>query len=507
MGDGLEARGSRAGGWVGITGALAVGLALRLWFVGRQAYVVGDTLVYGDIARNLLLHGVYGFSQTVGGVAVAPRPTLIRLPGYPLFLAACFWVFGVGRYTAVMLVQVGVDLGSCLLAAGVARRVFGRRAGMAALWLGAVCPFTANYVAAPLTETLTLFCMAMAFYGLVRWRARVIEQGCRGVNRWLSVIAAALGYAILLRPEQGLLAAAVVPAMGWILLRRWGWRGMVGPVLLVSALTLLPLVPWAVRNWRTFHVIQPLAPRSAMDAGEFNPVGFNRWYRTWAVEYVSTEQVYWKYNGDEIAVEDLPGRAFDSAEQRAETAALLEDYNVATTATPALDARFEALARARIGVHPWRYFLGLPVARVVNMALRPRTEMLALPVKWWQGRGHGWGSVMAGVYGLVNLGYFGLAGVGLWRWRAVQRDREVVWAMLGTVVLRIVLLLTLDNSEPRYTLEFFPVLVVLGSGVWVRSLTADEQCTSDSSRLGCDERTSGRIAAKRRNTGVLASPE
>jgi hypothetical protein len=35
--------------------------------------------------------------------------------------------------------------------------------------------------------------------------------------------------------------------------------------------------------------------------------------------------------------------------------------------------------------------------------------------------------------------------------------------MLGFVVLRCLLLLTLDNSEPRYTLEFFPLLIVWGS--------------------------------------------
>ena len=35
--------------------------------------------------------------------------------------------------------------------------------------------------------------------------------------------------------------------------------------------------------------------------------------------------------------------------------------------------------------------------------------------------------------------------------------------MLGFVVLRCALLLTLDNSEPRYTLELFPLLIVWGS--------------------------------------------
>ena len=38
--------------------------------------------------------------------------------------------------------------------------------------------------------------------------------------------------------------------------------------------------------------------------------------------------------------------------------------------------------------------------------------------------------------------------------------------MVGFVVLRCALLLTLDNSEPRYTLEFFPLLIVWGSQVF-----------------------------------------
>src|SRR3984957_12910027 len=131
--------------------ALAAGLALRLWFVKHAARIDGDTLIYGNIAKNWLLHGVYGFTQTTKGVT----PTLIRLPGYPLFLAACFSLFGLDRYFAVMYSQCVIDLLTCLLVAALARRLFGQRATMVALWLGALCPFTAAYAAAPLTETLT----------------------------------------------------------------------------------------------------------------------------------------------------------------------------------------------------------------------------------------------------------------------------------------------------------------------------------------------------------------
>src|SRR5215469_11132253 len=324
-------------GWIAL--ACAAGLALRVWFIVHTARIDGDTLIYGDIAKNLMAHGVYGFSQTAKG----PVPTLIRLPGYPLFLMLCFRVFGVDHYTAVMGVQAVIDMVTCGLVAGLAGRLFGWRGGLAALWLAAVCPFTANYVAAPLTETLSLFCIALAFYGLERWKSVGM-----GWNRWVWVMGASLGYALLLRPEQGLLAAAVVPAMFWMVWR-WGkGAAAFAPVLAAAVCVVLPLVPWTVRNWRTFHQVQPLAPRYATDPGEFVPVGFQRWFRTWAIDFASTENVYWNYNGASIDIGNLPSRAFDNDDEYNRTARILEDYNRDDNATPALDIRWEALAEERI---------------------------------------------------------------------------------------------------------------------------------------------------------------
>lgn len=436
--------------------ALVLGLALRLWFVAHAAQIDGDTLLYGDVAKNLLQHGVYGFTQAKGG----PLPTLIRLPGYPLFLMACFRVFGEEHYTAVMGVQVAIDLATCLLVAALAKRLVGWRSGLVVLWLAALCPFTANYVAAPLTETPTLACVALTFYGVERWRA-----AGAGWNRWLWVTAVALAYAVLLRPEQGLLAAAVVPAMAWMVWRKGEGTGRVAAVAPVAAAALcvvLPLVPWTARNWRTFHVFEPLAPRSAADPGELVPEGFYRWYRSWAIDFASTEDVYWNYNGAPIEIGDLPSRAFDDEDQYAKTEALLAEYDVMCTATPALDARFAALAEERIADDPLRYYVALPVARVVNMFFRPRIEKMPVSLEWWKWDEHHAQTAFAVAYGALNLGYFALGGVGLWQWRrrGWGEARGLVWAMVAFVLLRCALLLTLDNSEPRYTLEFFPVVLV-----------------------------------------------
>lgn len=432
---------------------LLAGTLLRVVFVLWHPWIAGDSLLYGDLAANMLQHHVYGFTE-----ATRIRPTLIRLPGYPAFLAACFAVFGVGNFVPVMGVQVLVDLWTCCLLAALAARLMGRRAGLAVLGVGVLCPFTANYCAVPLTETLTIFCVALAFYSLERWSAGV--RAGRPWNRWLVAIASALAYGMLLRPDEALVVLAVLPAMVWI-----GWRqsgGLArgsGPGLAVAAMVAVPFLLWGVRNWRVFHVVQPLAPRFANDPGEPNPYGFQRWYRTWAIDFKSTVDVYWNYDGSPVALGDLPERAFDNEAQRAETARLYRIYNDMGASTKPVDDAFGRLADERIAAHPMRYYVTIPALKLADMWLRPRTEYMRLPLDWWRFRAHPWQSWASLGYAVLNAAYLLLAVVGLWRCRRV--GGVLMGAMVVFVALRCALLWTLDNAEPRYTLECFPVVILL----------------------------------------------
>lgn len=447
--------------WAFAAGILGLGLLLRVWFHYHANPFTGDPQIYGNIARNLIQHGVYSFAAPGNAL----QPTLIRLPGYPLFLAACFLLFGIGNFTAVLWVQIAVDLAGCLLLARLARTLFGARAGTLCLLLGALCPFLANYTATPLTETLTLATIVIAFFSLDRWRRRPSL-----VNSWLLPLGLSLSASMLLRPEQALLAVAILPAM--VLLARRRSRGgrsinNAVPAALAALCILLPLIPWTARNWRTFHLFQPFAPRSATDPGEAVPIGFQHWYRSWAIDFASTEEVYWNYDGTPIQLADLPSRAFDSPAQRAQTAQLLANYNQDTTPTPALDARFESIARARIQASPLRYYVLLPVARLANMLLRPRTELTGVQLAWWRWRDSRPQFLFATAYGALNLLYLVFGVVGLRRWHHVARGEErlLLSTMVAFVVLRCALLLTLDNSEPRYTLEIFPLLILWASAL------------------------------------------
>ena len=452
--------------WIAAGVILTLGVLLRASFVHHAGRLEGDPILYGNLAENLLRHHGYSFAAAPGPYP----PTLIRLPGYPLFLAACFALFGIGKFGAVVVVQIVVDLFSCVLLASMAFRLFGRRAATACLLLGAACPFTANYTAIPLTETLTLAAIVAAFAALERWQTRP-----RLSNGWLWALGAALAAALLLRPEQGLLSVAILPAMaimGFTSSERsaaglQATRNWLVPPLAVVLCVALPLVPWAARNWHTFHLVQPLAPRSATDPGELVPRGFQHWFRSWAIEFASTEEVYWNYDGTAIRIEDLPTRAFDSPEQRAETAELLRDYNETTNPTAAFDLRFQRIAQERIRGHMARYYLWLPAARLVNMLLRPRTELMNTQLAWWAWRENLGQAVFALVYALLNLIYLILGVLGWFRWKrfADREQKIVIWTIFAFVLLRCALLLTLDNSEPRYTLEFFPLGILCASAL------------------------------------------
>jgi 4-amino-4-deoxy-L-arabinose transferase-like glycosyltransferase len=451
-------------------GTTLAGLALRLFLVFRVPAVVDDSRLYADIAKNWLQHGVYGITNS-GAI----MPTLSRLPGYPAFLAAMFWLFGTDNFRAVLLVQVVFDLATCVLIADMARRLFCGRAAKIAFLLAALCPFLANYSATALTETLEIFFTALAL------NLALAGLNIGGVPRrsnllWLSC-GLAIGGAILLRPDGGILLAAVGGYLFWLLLRtlwRVGTASLArsfSPASLVLAGTLLatgalaPLVPWTIRNLHTFHRFQPLAPRYANDSDEPLMPGFNRWVKTWMADYVSVEEIYWPVPGSDIDVNRLPKRTFDSDQQRSQTAQLFSDYNASPDMTPELDERFAALADVRIKHAPLRYYVWLPALRIADMWLRPRTELFPSDPRWWEFNDDSRWLTLSVAFGVINLTYFVMMVAGWWR----GREFFGIGLFVFFILLRSVFLGTLENPEPRYTLECYPALIVLASALLDRS--------------------------------------
>lgn len=463
--------------------AALAGLALRLFFLTYAPAVTDDSHGYIDLANNWLQHGIYG--QTESGEIV---PSDGRLPGYPAFLAAIFWIFGPGNIRAALVAQILLDLVTCGVIADLARRMVPRRiAGPVAFALATTCPFLANYAAAGLTESLETLFTAVALDCVVAGLSRIDENVGEYTRLWPFWVATgvAIGACILLRPDGGIVLAAVGVYFGVVMMRgasnspiakglmirtRASARTMRSSIawagITVAVVALAPLVPWTIRNFRTFHHFEPLAPRYASESDELTPRGFNAWVKTWMAEYASVQEIYWNVQGDvkgdKIEPNKLPSRALDEP-GRNETLALIAEYNQTQTLTPESDARFAALAAERIRAHPLRYYVELPVLRVADMWLRPRTELLPPDPRWWEFNDERRESALAVGFGLLNLIYVGSALFAIARKSSCLRYAGLLG---GFLVLRSAFLGTIENPEPRYTLECYPVVIVWAAAFW-----------------------------------------
>jgi len=466
--------------------AMLAGLALRLLFVLRYASGAGDTKLYEELASNWLHHRVYGIP--LDGVLT---PVDIRMPGYPAYLALVQAVTGksaADSHLWVMLGQVAFDLATCMVIAALAARLAGRgqnstRVFVAALWLAALCPFTANYTAVPLTETFAILFTALALTSFV---ALVVpEYPTRDFLEWAKLprrsdfiknaafAGVCVGLATLFRPESPLLMVACVPLVLWVAIRNGRLARGIRALGLALVALLLVLLPWTLRNAITLHEFQPLGPRYANMPGELVAKGFMEWERTWLYRLREVFQVSWKLNDEAINIDDIPDRAFDSPQERQHVAAILEQYNSDMTFTAEEDAQFGEIGRARTARHPLRTWVTVPLQRVLTLWFTPRIEQLPfegnvfpLAETWETDRAD-----MLATVGLfaINIIYvlLALAGAGK-TWRNLPEARAGLLLLGAFVLLRTVFLTTIETPEPRYVLVCYPIVIAVAAQVFAQ---------------------------------------
>ena len=521
-----------------------------------------DGKVYAQIARNVLEQHSYSHATE------APYdPSLIRLPGYPLFVAGVYAVFGHGDDTGVRIVQALLDTATCVLIAIVAflwepDEKLKRRSSIAALALAALCPFTTIYVATILTEIPTTF-LAVAMCLIATLAFKATRQG-NALLLWAATGALA-GMAVLFRPDSGLFALAIgltlVVTTLWSssevklnqrrqkILYKFSRASYLGAVF--SLAFCLVLVPWTVRNFRVFHTFQPLAPAHAEMPGEFVPRGYLAWLRTWIDDGRYIGPVLWSLDESPINLDEIPDRAFDTAEEKQRVAALFAKYNHPPEApeqisaepefsgtptpqegqlnpnpdtsaktedepvakdpgdeagghgkadeadesdqgdegdeadssdenpshdqgvdqpvemTPEIDAGFAQIAKERVARHPVRYYFVLPVRRAFSLWFDTHSqyypfegELLPFEDLDYDIHQQFWLPLFA----ILTLMYtlLGIAGGWcLWQWRQLATRQWVLLAAL-MIFLRIGFFATLENPEPRYVVEVFPFLSILG---------------------------------------------
>jgi hypothetical protein len=477
--------------------AMLTGLALRLLFVLRFPASAGDSELYLQLARNWADHHVYGLllnSQLA--------PTDVRMPGYPAFLAGVAIVFGRG-IRSIVLSQAVIDLCTCFLTAGLAAALAPssarRRAAIAGLWLAATCPFLANYTAVVLTEVLAAFLATAALVCFV-WglKRETVEFSLSGHALRVTATAFALlgafltGMASLVRPEMPFLFAVAGAVFTLCWLRFLGRRKVLLWGTAMAAAFLLPLVPWAARNFITLHKIQISAPRYTTLPGEYAPVGYYAWVKTWLVRYRDVYLTVWKIGEEPAEVDDLPPTAFDSRQEKERVAALFDRYNNSPDLdiSPELDREFAEIARERTRRHPLRTYLWVPFGRALTIWFTPRTELLPIDGKFWPVSDQ-WRDSRADVLttaGFAALGYLyialALGGIGVAcrsrrtgnaKLRATGLNEENtpnLWGvtlLLAYILVRTALLTTVEAPEPRYVVSCYPAVLALITLVWARS--------------------------------------
>lgn len=416
---------------------LTVAFALRVLLVVGFPKTAGDEYRYRVPAVNILAG--HGFSSDVDEPIL---PSMHTMPLYPLFIAGVFAVFG-EHNSAVRIAQSAIDLITCLLVAFVAFSLappsLKRPAAMAALIIyGCLCWFTISWTRYILAETLATFMTMLAVTVSVM---AVRKEG----RRWLAV-GLICGVALLVRADSVLLVSALGLFLLFQIARFRSSKSVLNLLLFCAAIPVV-LTPWIVRNYVAFGKFQPLSARGGMPRGEYVPFGYVWWIRTWMTDqtHFHAYDPFLFPGSRSFDPRELPDDTFDSAEEKAQVFALIDQYNQQGRFTVELNDQFEAIAKNRIKRAPIRFFIWLPIQRMSGMwltgfATTNRFHMflrilLVLP---------------------IIIG--GLAGFAFW-----TRNSGLVTLLLLIISTRT-LFFGFVNSSEHYIVEAYP-LVIAACGV------------------------------------------
>ena len=265
---------------------LAVALTLRVGFVAATPdYTpLHDDRGYDRLACALVAGEGYtrsGPPATREGCGRSPepgRPTAFRPPSYPMFLAAVYTVtepLGIDRWTAARLAQALLGTIVVGLLGLIAYQLWGRRAAIAALGIGAVFAPAIVIGGSLLSETLFVALMLAAIAALLASRA------AGGDRRWLVAAGVAAGLAVLTRSNAPVLLVplAIGAASG-----AGAARARIARVAVVLGVAALVVAPWTVRNALAFDEFIPVSTVSGSSlAGTYSDTPRNdpRWPGAW----------------------------------------------------------------------------------------------------------------------------------------------------------------------------------------------------------------------------------
>lgn len=209
---------------------------------GRLCLIEGDAEGYWKLAQKLANGDEYSVYD--------PPRFVLRVPGFPLLLAAGIKVFG-ERFLWIRLLLAGVGAATCGLVYWLAVELFDRTTAIRAGLISAVFPTFIVFSVLLLSET---FFATMLLASLIALAKLVKTEPGTTQSHVLALASGLLiGLATLVRPTWLLVGPGFV--LIYVLVARDRRRAALNGLLLLAALP-FALLPWTIRNARvTGHYI------------------------------------------------------------------------------------------------------------------------------------------------------------------------------------------------------------------------------------------------------------
>jgi len=354
-------------GWA--LGILAAAVAMRVCLLLTDVSLSGDAMKrYYPLAMNLLAG--HGFS-----INSAPpyTPHGFDQPGYPVFVAAIFWVLRNNLY-AVVLAQIVLELATLFLMVRIVRALkLPQPVEVLALASGLLCPFLTLWSTRLMTEVLATFAVTLACYTFVL----AATERTRHAGAWV-LCGLASGACMLIRPDLviAVLLMAIVAAVtsgdessgyerpGYQKPDCGGWRRVSGRLATFALTVTLVMTPWTLRNYNQFGLVRPLGT-----VVDFQENGYIAWLGTW-VDDTTFQQPYWWNVLKPIGPERFPSRQIpdDRERRRAMDAIALARRAKSFDGLPS--RQFMALANEAKRRRPWQTEFMVPLRRTVMTWIR-----------------------------------------------------------------------------------------------------------------------------------------
>ena len=264
-------------------GVLVLALVIRVAVViATPDYVMRADSV--DYERHALAieHGHYP-----GPGAGLRGATAYRPPLYPIFLGAVYRLAAGHDRTWARMAQAVVGTLTVALVGLIAWQLFGGRASVAAMALGAVYPSMWMVGSALLSEVLLAPLVLAAVAAALRYRLREPRM------RWAVLAGGLAGLAVLTRQNAALMLlplglALLPPRAARRTARAWA------PVAALLIAATITVAPWTVRNAFALHSFVPVSTQDGYTlAGTYNDVARkqDRWPAAWVQWFVVPENL------------------------------------------------------------------------------------------------------------------------------------------------------------------------------------------------------------------------